>query len=102
MTVYDFDNRPIEIELPKKEIDQIVVRVLSGDETGEILFSDGEILHFDAATIRIVRYFDAEYNVPKKLVNEWLNWKPNANNDAFALARADWLLERLFETKDRK
>ena len=77
MTIYDYDNKAVEVELPDKEIDYIVVEVLSGDETGFVQFTDGTYLNFDASNDRFVHYADGWYRVPKEHVRDWMNFKPS-------------------------
>lgn len=100
MTIYGYDNFPVGIELPKKEIEQIVVRILSGDETAEVWFSDGEKAYYDAGICRFVTYLDKEYTVPKELVNEWLEWIPLESSYTYVDDRAEWFTERLEVMKD--
>ena len=49
MKIYDYDNREVIIELPYKEIKEVFVNVLSGDETGIVEFVDGTYIRFDAS-----------------------------------------------------
>ena len=93
MKIYDYANRPVEVELPDKAIQVILVQVSTGDETGYVLFVDGSRIKFDASTTRITDYDDGAYAVRKEHAAEWLNWKP-VNNDSFlqtySYARMDW------------
>lgn len=61
MTVFDFENREVKIELPDKPIKAISVTVLSGDETGTVIFDDGTTVDFDASYWRICDFFDGSY-----------------------------------------
>ena len=47
LRIYDYKNRPVDIELPDKPIRSIFVLILSGDETGRVEFEDGETFSFD-------------------------------------------------------
>lgn len=77
ITVYDWENTPTEIEFPDDmEIDHITVRVLSGDETGEIVFTDGTELAFDASCERGPSYFDGHYTVPAEKLDQWESIQP--------------------------
>lgn len=52
--IYDYENKPTEIVIPDdKEISAIFVVVLSGDETGIVMFTDGTSIRFDASDCRI-------------------------------------------------
>ena len=70
--IYDYDNEKVEVEVPDKPIDYIHVVVLSGDETGTIYFKDGTTQSFDASDCRNTSYFDGEYDVLGKVVDEWI------------------------------
>ena len=50
--IYDYANNAVNIEIPDKPIKRIHVRILTGDETGMILFEDGTQLGFDASDDR--------------------------------------------------
>jgi hypothetical protein len=75
ITIYDYRNRVKAITLPDKEISEIFVTVLSGDETGYIRFVDGTKLRFDAATDRFEDYYDGSYSVEGENIDKWLNFK---------------------------
>lgn len=79
MTIYDYDNKPVTVELPEKQIFMIIVNVLSGDETGRIIFEDGTSIEFDASSDRINSYFDGAYIVPESFISEWVNFKFSRN-----------------------
>lgn len=76
MKIYDYINRPVEVELPDKEIKAILVQILTGDEIGYVLFEDGSQLSFDASMERVTDYNDGAYLVKKEHLAEWLDWKP--------------------------
>ena len=76
MKIYDYINRPVEVELPDKEIKAILVQILTGDEIGYVLFEDGGQLSFDASMERVTDYNDGAYLVKKEHLAEWLDWKP--------------------------
>ena len=93
MKIYDYANRSVEVELPDKEIQVILVQVLTGDETGYVLFEDGSQLAFDASMARITDYDDGVYLVKKEHLAEWLGWKPEDIPWPLytcAYARRDW------------
>lgn len=85
MRIYDYANREHFIELPDKEIKSIFVNVLAGDETGEIKFTDGTSVDFDAANRRCMMDFnDGYYLVDGEDIQKWLNWK--ASEDSIVVA----------------
>lgn len=77
ITIYDYNDREVHVEIPDKEITGIVVHVLSGDETGFIQFMDGTCIHFDASNCRMIGYDDGYYCVNGEDIEKWLNFKPN-------------------------
>jgi hypothetical protein len=77
LRIYDWRNRPKDIRLPDKEISEIFVVVLSGDETGTVTFTDGTTLGFDACNCRTVGFNDGYYSVRGKLISPWMNFKPS-------------------------
>ena len=88
ITIYDYVNRPTEVQLPDKEIECISITVLSGDETGFVLFNDGSTLPFDASDCRLMNYFDDNYVVTKDNLEAWNNFTPTKGGTA-AYERAD-------------
>lgn len=75
--VYDYDDRPLEIELPDKEIDFIHVTVLSGDETGYVVFTDKTRVEFDASDCRLMGYYDGSYLVTGDDIDKWIKFEPS-------------------------
>lgn len=88
ITIYDYDDRAKEIEIPAndvKDIDLIVVTVLSGDETGEVILKNGECVYFDAFSegLRNMNFYDGTYIVRKtKKLKQWLDFKPSGERTA--------------------
>lgn len=76
ITIYDYDNKETKITLPDKNIKEIYVHVLSGDETGYVRFEDDSRIDFDASDCRIVGYDDGKYFVTGKDIQKWINFKP--------------------------
>lgn len=74
--IYDFDDAVTEITLPDKEIREINVHVLSGDETGWIEFVDGTELDFDASNCRVMSFDDGFYTVTGEDIPKWINYIP--------------------------
>lgn len=70
--IYDYDNKATIVEISDKPIHHITVTILSGDETGIIYFKDGTTQSFDASDCRNTSYFDSEYDVLGKVVDEWI------------------------------
>lgn len=79
MRIYDYNNNITEIELPNnKLIKKIHVVILSGDETGTVIFSDGSKIDFDACKgNRLVSFFDGEYDIEGDImIQKWMEWTP--------------------------
>ena len=81
VTVYDYKNREVEVELPVDSISDIAtvyVRILSGDETGYIVFKNGKSVRFDSGNFRITGYDDGEYELTDpELIKMWVEYDPN-------------------------
>lgn len=79
LTIYDYNNDTKEITLPEKEVVEIHISILSGDETGFIKFVDGTKIRFDASDSRITSYYDGGYTVEGENIEKWINFKPSGN-----------------------
>jgi len=69
--IYDYAGGSSKVYLPDKEIAEIHVKVLSGDETGYVKFEDGTLVSFDACSTRRVNYYDGEYTVFPEQIRRW-------------------------------
>ena len=76
ITIYDYNNRAVLVEVPDKKIVAIYVTILSGDETGTIYFEDGDRIHFDAGNNRVLSFYDGYYEVTGDNIEKWLNYEP--------------------------
>ena len=74
LTIYDYANNPVTIEFPEKEVHAILVSVLSGDETGAIIFDGETVKTFDASDCRIKNYYDGRYYVLGDSIENWVNF----------------------------
>ncbi len=73
---YDGENRIVNVNLPIKdvsEIDHIGMRVVTGDETGDIFLKNGQVIHFDTGHDRFVEKDIATYTIPNEALVNWLN-----------------------------
>ncbi len=77
ITIYAYDNKQKKIKLPNKEISQIYVAIISGDETGSVDFSDGTRVSFDASQTRLFAFFDASYIVEGEDIKKWIDFNPS-------------------------
>lgn len=82
MIIYDFDNKAVDIKLPEKQIASINVSVVSGDETGNVVFKDGETISFDASDCRLMDFYDGSYSVTGENIQKWLDFKPSGKRTA--------------------
>ncbi len=89
MKVYDYSGRPVEVSLPDKKITEINVVVLSGDETGNVVFADGTYISFDASQPRgaDMREFEGAYSLLGDNIFHWLDFKPTKLTAYSRLAR---------------
>lgn len=87
ITIYDYDNNPTIVNIPEKEIDSIWIRILSGDETGDIEFKDGTSVSFDASHCRMMSFDDGGYVVKGDAICKWINWKPCEGCHTFSYDR---------------
>ena len=75
--IYDYNNNAIEVDTGDEPINLITVTILSGDETGLIVFEDGTTQAFDASECRCINFFDGQYIVPGNQVEKWASIKPH-------------------------
>ena len=75
--IYDYNNNAIEVDAGDEPINLITVTILSGDETGLIVFEDGTTQAFDASECRCIDSFDGQYVVPGNQVEKWASIKPH-------------------------
>ena len=82
VTVYDYNNREVEVELPIdsiSDIDIVYVRILSGDETGYVVFKNGRAkVRFDSSDCRLTSFYDGDYELTDpELIKMWVEYDPN-------------------------
>lgn len=82
ITIYDYRNATKKINLPDKDISEITVIIISGDETGYVKFTDGTKIEFDASDCRWIDYHDGVYIVEGKDIQKWIDFKPSGNRTA--------------------
>ena len=79
-TIYDYSNRETVCHIKKhnlSDVKEIFVWVVSGDETGDLLMSDGTVYSFDASDNRIMSFDDGCYTINEKEdIEKWFNFKP--------------------------
>ncbi len=79
-TIYDYSNRETVCHVKKhnlSDVKEIFVCVVSGDETGDLLMSDGTVYSFDASDNRIMSFDDGCYTINEKEdIEKWFSFKP--------------------------
>lgn len=77
MKIYDYDDKVREVEISDdKHIKYINVCILSGDETGYVIFEEGGFIDFDASNSRVMTFDDGGYIVDGDNIQKWINWTP--------------------------
>lgn len=96
-TIYDYSNRETVCHIKKhnlSDVKEIFVWVVSGDETGDLLMSDGTVYSFDASDNRIMSFDDGCYTInEKKDIEKWFNFKPTEKESHSTLSyvrQAKW------------
>lgn len=78
--IYDYSNRETVCHIKKhnlSDVKEIFVWVVSGDETGDLLMSDGTVYSFDASDNRIMSFDDGCYTINEKEdIEKWFSFKP--------------------------
>lgn len=70
--IYNYNNKPTEVDTEDKEIRYIKVEVVTGDEWIQIQYEDGTKRNYrsDNATMN---FYDGEYIVSKERIQEWID-----------------------------
>lgn len=101
ITIYDYDDKPVTVELPEKEIVSIFINVISGDETGWVIFGDNSSIRFDASDCRIHSFYDGSYIVLEPDIEDWVKYKPSGNETcSYARQEAFWQKAHKHEEED--
>ena len=73
--IYNYCNEVVEIDVVK-EIKEIFVEVVSGDEIINIEYEDGSYEFFDSShNSRLMNFDDGCYTIKKDKINEWNDFK---------------------------
>lgn len=79
-TIYDWNNNETICHVKDhdmSDVKEIFVNVISGDETGDLLMSDGTVYSFDASDDRVLPFNDGCYIInEKEEIEKWFNFKP--------------------------
>lgn len=107
VTVYDYKNRAVEVELPVDSISDITtvyVHILSGDETGYIVFKNGKSVRFDSCNFRLTGFDDGDYELTDtELIKMWVEYDPNNGEKdvcVYSYDRQDKICDAMRRKKD--
>ena len=92
VSIYDYANNEVEVNLPVDKVEDIMciyVTILSGDETVWFIFKNGNNLKADSSERRNSDYYDGSYIVdtPEK-IKEWIEFE-YSSADTMSYARQD-------------
>ena len=111
ITVYDYANDPVEIEIPAQTYEDILgiqVHILSGDETGIIFMKEGKhrcfdasFVCFDASDMRIRGYDDGSYTVVgTEMIKKWIEYEPKTYGVTISYDRMSDFYEWAYEERE--
>lgn len=72
--IYNYNGEATEVDTGDKEIKELFVQVLSGDEVVTVDYDDGTKETFDSSTNRLVSYVEESYIVEKDRIQDWINF----------------------------
>ena len=78
MTIYNRDGKSINMQVPEKPINYILVLVLDGDEAAVVFFGDLSSVYLDEKPDRKVSQFNTSYIVNKDVLDAWMSYKPES------------------------
>lgn len=88
MTIYNRDGKSVNMQVPEKPINYILVLVLDGDEAAVVFFGDLSSVYLDEKPDRKVGQFNTSYIVNKDVLDAWMSYKPvSTENAAFERKR---------------
>ena len=71
LTIYDYDQEPVKIEIPDYEkVTEVSCEVISGDEVLTVTYEDGSEVTFDSSQDRLHDYDDGFVNIPLTLIDK--------------------------------
>lgn len=88
--IYDYGNQETICHVKEhnlSDVKEIFVRIVSGDETGNLVMQDGTIYDFDASSDRIIDFDDGSYIIEEKEnIEKWFNFKPTKKESRLILS----------------
>lgn len=76
LRIFDYANKVSTIKTQDKEIKQIEVTILTGDEIITVWYEDGTCEKFDSNFSRCQDFFDGSYVVTKNKLHKWNEFEP--------------------------
>lgn len=79
LVLRNYQNEEYDTNVPLKDIRNILITIVSGDEIAHITMKNGDMKHIDVADLchnyRMVGFPDGSYEVDRDNLDEWLNRK---------------------------
>ena len=88
--IYDFNDRATKVDTNNKEVRQLLVQVLSGDEVVTVDYSDCTNETYDSSNNRFINRFDGSYSVTLEDLQEWIAYgvsRVNSNSENLSYKR---------------
>ena len=73
--IYDHNDNITIVDTKDKDIDRIMVDVVSGDEIVDIEYIDGSFEKVDSSKNRFINYYDGSYTLLGDKLVEWMDFK---------------------------
>ena len=88
--IYDYKGKATKVDTNNKEVKQLLVQVLSGDEVVTVDYSDGTNETYDSSNNRFINRFDSSYSVTLEDLQEWIAYgvsRANSNSENLSYKR---------------
>lgn len=94
--IYDYNGKATEVDTGDKEIKELFVQVLSGDEVVTVDYDDDTSETFDSSDSREYSYMEESYFIGKDSIQDWISYvSTDTNTNDVPHKRAwkfnDWL-----------
>ena len=73
ITIYNFENDPTSFDLPLKNLEEVYVDVISGDEIFMACYKDGHTIRVDSDKTRSLSFHDGDYVIEPQDLAKWNN-----------------------------
>lgn len=88
--IYDYKGKATKADTHNKEVRQLLVQVLSGDEVVTVDYGDGTNETYDSSNNRFINRFDGSYSVTLEDLQEWIAYgvsRANSNSENLSYKR---------------